>query len=874
MAERAGAVMVGRTVSHYRILEELGGGGMGVVYRAEDTRLKRTVALKFLAPELTRDPAAKRRFVKEAQAASSLDHPNICTIHEIEETEDGQLFLALACYEGETVKDRLLRGPMPVEEVAGLGVQVARGLSKAHARGIVHRDIKPANVFVTEDGRAKILDFGLAMLAGQTRVTKAGSTVGTVAYMSPEQARGHEIDSRTDVWSLGVVMYEALTGELPFRGDRPESLLYSVVHEDPRHVAELRSDVREDLAAAVMKCLEKDPGARWSSAEELTAALEAVLGVPSSSFSEIRLRATATLPSRREARRGLWIGLVVVLLVAAGFSASPSGRRVLGVWFATSRIPDEKHVVILPMTGGRETDETALACGFRHYLSFRLSQLEQYHPGFRMVPVGGFSHEAARSPDEARNACGATIVLEGSIDMGPQAVAISLDAVETASSGAFDSWTTEESPANVAALQLDPVLETASMMGVEVREEQRQRLTSGATTVPGAFEPYLEGLGHLRSAEWDTTRTLGVAVELLRRAIELDASYALAYAALAEARWEQYKRDAQEGMLAVAESTAQVAVDMDDRLASPHVTLARVRNHEGEQSEAIRELRRALEIDPLDFYARRELAEQSEAEGDYTLAELAYSEAVDLRRGYWLPHFDMGHFYYERGRYDDAASALRAAAELAPGNAHVWNALGAVYYQMDLLPEAREALERAVGIQPSYATYSNLGTLYFGEARYADACDMYRRALAMEPERYTLWGNLGAACKVVPGAEDDAHEAYTRAAELAEKQRLLRPRDADVLAGLASYYAELGETERALDLISEALELAPNDIEVMFHSGHTYEVLGDRESALNWIRKAVENGYSRAQVESTPALRKLCTDERYRRLVHGQGDAG
>jgi serine/threonine protein kinase len=217
--------MIGQTISHYKILEKLGEGGMGVVYKAEDTKLGRKVALKFLPPYLTRDSEAKTRFTQEAKAASALDHPNVCTIYEVGETGEGQLFIAMACYEGEILKERIARGPLPLEEAIDIAQQIGRGLTKAHAKEIVHRDIKPANIFVTDDGLVKILDFGLAKLVGQTRLTRKGTTMGTVAYMSPEQAHSEEVDHRTDVWSLGVVLYEMVTGELPFRGEHEQATI-------------------------------------------------------------------------------------------------------------------------------------------------------------------------------------------------------------------------------------------------------------------------------------------------------------------------------------------------------------------------------------------------------------------------------------------------------------------------------------------------------------------------------------------------------------------------------------------------------------------------------------------------------------------------
>jgi len=237
------ALSKGTMVSHYRILEKFGGGGTGVVYKAEDIKLKRPVALKFLLPELTRDPEAKERFIHEAQAASALDHPNICTIYEINETEDEQMFIAMAYYEGETLEQKIEYGPLKLEEAIDIAIQVTEGLQEAHKKGIVHRDIKSANITVVTRGQVKIMDFGLAKLAGQAKLTEAGTTLGTAAYMSPEQTRGGEVDHRTDIWSLGVVLYEMVTGQLPFKGKYEQAVMYSILNEDPEAITALRTGV-------------------------------------------------------------------------------------------------------------------------------------------------------------------------------------------------------------------------------------------------------------------------------------------------------------------------------------------------------------------------------------------------------------------------------------------------------------------------------------------------------------------------------------------------------------------------------------------------------------------------------------------------------
>ena len=269
--------LIDKTISHYHIFDKLGEGGMGIVYKAEDTKLKRTVALKFLPPELTRDPEAKQRFIHEAQAASTLQHTNICTIHDIDEDEDGQLFIVMDYYEGESLKEKTARGPIKLDKVLDIAIQVAGGLAKAHQKGIVHRDIKPENILITTDGIVKILDFGVAKLTNQSGITRTGSTIGTAAYMSPEQAQGLVVDHRADIWSLGVVLYEMLTGRLPFRDEYEAALLYSIVHEEYPGIPGLRSDIPPGVVSLIDKSLQKDRSHRYQTTVEMIKDLKSAM---------------------------------------------------------------------------------------------------------------------------------------------------------------------------------------------------------------------------------------------------------------------------------------------------------------------------------------------------------------------------------------------------------------------------------------------------------------------------------------------------------------------------------------------------------------------------------------------------------------------
>ncbi len=306
--------MIGKTVSHYRILEKLGEGGMGVVYKARDIKLDRLVALKFLPPQISADEDEKKRFIHEAKAASALDHPNICSVYEINETPEGQLFISMGYYEGKTLSEKIRDGPLPLDEAFEIARQIAEGMKKAHGKGIVHRDLKPANVMLTDDGTVKIVDFGLAKLRGMSRLTKTGTTMGTVAYMSPEQTMGKEVDQRTDIWSLGVILYEMLAGKAPFRGDYEQAVTYAIINEEPEPLSKSRPDIQSGLENIVSHALAKNPANRYQTMEEFLADLRAVA------------EGLKPLKARRQWARGKFVGMRLAYVYA--------GLAVLAILFA------------------------------------------------------------------------------------------------------------------------------------------------------------------------------------------------------------------------------------------------------------------------------------------------------------------------------------------------------------------------------------------------------------------------------------------------------------------------------------------------------------------------------------------------------------
>jgi serine/threonine protein kinase len=359
--------MIGKTVSHYRILEKLGGGGMGVVYRAEDLTLKRTVALKFLPREWSSDPDSRKRFMREAQAASAPDHPQICTIHEIDETDDGQLFIVMAFYEGETLKKKIERGPLSIREAVDIAIQTAQGLDKAHEHGITHRDIKPANVLLTADRDVKIVDFGLAKLMCELSLTQIGAIIGTPFYMSPEQSRGNSVDHRSDIWSLGVLMYEMVTGTRPFVGDNADAVVHAIRQDRPRPLGELAPDAPPMLGRIIGRALEKEPGGRYPTAAAL---LEDLRGLQSAQLeaSEETIRDVFTAP-RRRSRLATGAGVAAALIAVAVATLLWHGRR------QPSPEPIEKgpkRIVVLPFKNLGPPEQGYFAYGMTEAITSRL----------------------------------------------------------------------------------------------------------------------------------------------------------------------------------------------------------------------------------------------------------------------------------------------------------------------------------------------------------------------------------------------------------------------------------------------------------------------------------------------------------------------
>ncbi len=853
--------MIGQTVSHYKILEKLGEGGMGVVYKAQDTKLRRSVALKFLTPEMTHDKEAKSRFIHEAQAASALDHPNIAVVHEIDDTADGRSFICMAYYEGKTLKDQIESGPFDVNRAIRIAIQIADGLQRAHEAGIIHRDIKPANIIVTGRNEVKIVDFGIAKLSTQTRGTSTSSG-GTAAYMSPEQAQGVDVDARSDLFSLGVVMYEMLTGKRPFVGEHEAAVMYSIVSIDPASPSHLNPAIPTELDKIILKLLEKNPENRLQSAAELRSELKHLLGLTESTRSFLT-------PPRIVVGRA-WLVLIPLVVVLGLFVAFPPTRIALGEFFGLSSLPKQKIVAVLPFTNiGNDSTNQAFCEGLMYIFTSRLTNVHTEGETFGAIATAEVVDARVMSPSQAREKLGATIAVTGSVARDPNRLTIILNVVDTKTQIQARSQSFEYSSSNLADIQKLAASDLLSMLDVEAEAKVVEATFAGNTDDSQAFEFYSSGRGYLQN--YAKLSNVDYAIQLFQKALKEDSLFALGYAALGESYWRKYEVTKDRQWIAPAIENAEKATKLGDVLSPVHVTLGMVQRGTGNYDQAVGALKRAIALDSLNSDAQRELAQAYIRLSNFSLAEAAFRKAIRIQPSRWAGYSDLGSFYFSQKRYEEAASQFMKVIDLAPDNPRGHSGLGACYFRLKRPMEAYEALERSVKVDTLYYPgYSNLATNYFFEGAYADAARNFEKALAVNPRDYKVWGNFASALHW-SGQREKALDKFQIAVKKAEEQLNVNKKDATILSNLADYHSMLGHKKQALDYMNQSLALAPEGVEIIRRSVDVCEQLGERELALRYLEMAFTKGTSAREIDQAPALKGLRSDTRYKRLVDRLG---
>ncbi len=678
--------MTGKTISHYKILEKLGEGGMGVVYKAEDMSLRRTVALKFLAPQAFGEEDEKARFVHEAQAAAALSHPNICHVYEIDEFE-GQAFIAVEYVDGRTLKDLMASGPMRLNDSLGICVQLAEGLREAHRLGIVHRDIKPANVMITPRGEAKIMDFGLAKSALRTVHTRTGTTIGTVAYMSPEQARGEDVDPRSDIWSLGVVLYEMISGVKPFEGDYDHAVVYSILNSEPEPITGVCPSVPSGVERVISRAMAKDPDERYRSMADMLSDLK-------SARKDLQAGASRQVAKKTRSgrRRGLAYGAAAALVIAI--------VAVLLIATRTDFFRDDAEAVdsiaVLPLDNlSEEPGQDFFAEGMTETLISGLAKIGTLKVISR-TSVMRYKDSDKSLPDIARE-LGVDAVIEGSVQRIGDRVRITAQLVDGRTDRHLWAESYERDVRDVLALQSEVARAIAAEIKVKLTSQEAARLESARTVDPEAYESYLLG-----RYQWNrrTEEALGKSIEHFESAIARDPGYAMAYVGLAEA----YAVMGDWGFMPAREAypkardIARRALAMDEDLAEAHTVLAYVKYiYDWDWEGAELGFKRALELNPSDATTRQWYAE----------------------------------FLNVTGRFDEAAVEIDRAVGLDPLSLIAQTIRGVILFNMDRREEALDQLQAVLDLDPDYwAALRHLTAYYFLEGMESQAVETMAKYLA------------------------------------------------------------------------------------------------------------------------------------------------
>jgi serine/threonine-protein kinase len=657
--------------------------------------------------------------------------------------------------------------------------------------------------------------------------------------MSPEQLRG-EVDACADVWALGVVLYEMLTGHRPFGGDYEAALLYGILHEAPAPLD--RDNVPEELAEIVRLCLEKDPGARYQSAEEVEVALER-LGLGSASVAPVR-----RLSKRK---RSLVFGVGGFMFLLAFLLLSPL-RPSATSWLGLGDAPNVRHLAVLPLT--TMSDEASVGEGLTLTLTSLLTQVgAQAEEPITVVPASEMRDVTTAAGAYER--FGVDVVVNGDFRQTESQVYLNLNLIDARTLRQLHSERITEPEGRMATLGNRAVIALSEMLGTPLSDEHQAMLAEGGTSDSEAYRFFLQGKAAIE--RYDKSSNVELAVQFFEWALEKDPAYALAHAGLGEAYVRSYEvmRDPQ--WVRRAQDHSAQALALAGRLAPVRVTLGRLYDLTGDYAEAAREYKLAVGLDENEADAYLGLGRAYQMLGRETEAEDAYRSAIRLQPSNWRYHSGLGLFYQDVGRYGDASLQFQRVIELSPDNIAGYNNLGTSFLYLGNFKAAEAAFNRANQIQPTAEAYTNLGVVYFYGGRYDDEARAYELALRQNPNAYDTWGNLAGAYERMGGAKAKVRSAYEEAERKAEAYLGINPKDLDALYALADYALNLGQPDRVLEILQRAHRVGGETVQQMVYAGSLYEQLGRRDDAERWVSRAIESGYPVEDLESYPALSSL-----------------
>ncbi len=861
------APSIGQVFGHYRLIEQIGAGGMGVVFRAHDEQLRRDVAVKILPHSSFADAASRERFRKEALAVGRLNHPNIAMAFDFGET-NGVDYLVTEYIPGVNLDEKIGKQPLPQKTVLELGIQLLSGLEAAHRENVIHRDLKPGNIRLNRDGQLKILDFGLAKLtepidesAETANVSATVSVSGTVPYMAPELLRAEPSDARADIWAAGAVLYEMATGKRAFPDKQPSLVIDAILHYDPVRPTLLNPKITPSLEAVILKTLDRDPDRRYQSAREFRVDLTRLLAGGEIATDTLQHSQVKEIAEKGRQRKFIWVLLLVLLL---GLALGLFLKR-----WPPMRLSQQKILAVLPIeTVGQDSATNALGLGLTETLTAKLVQASD-SDSVQVVSPRDLRDEKVRTAEDARRSFSTDYVLESSLQRSGQVIRINCYLVDSKTHRQIAARTIESDASDTFKLQDEVVNAALDMLPEKIKAGQRNALTARPDTQPAAYEAYIRGRGYL--LEYEKRENIDNAITEFTQALKVDPKYAPAYAGLGTAYLIGFRQlNRSKEWLDQAGQNCEKSLSISPNIAEAHVCVGDVLKSRGDYDSAARQFQTALRLDSNSDEAFIGLADCYQHLGNAAAAEAAYKSAIKLRPNYWGTYSSLGDFYSSQSRFAEAAEAFRKVTELAPDNYRGYSNLGGVYAIQGRYPEAIATLKRSIELRPNLDAYGNLGAVYFYLRRYNEAADTFQQSLQLESGDYMNWGNLGDALYWTPNRRSESAQAYRKAMQLAEAKLQINSRDASTLSFLAYYEAMAGNKNDAIKNISRAIALMPGNSEILLRAASISIRFGDQQGTLSWLHKAVAAGLPPSQLLDTPEFQPLHDNDDFRALTHSK----